>query len=147
MSQNKNTINKYYTWSKPREGVAPILSLDCCSSPLLSADWSLSNSVLVGAAVSADLVYFDLSRPSLPTEKKTVHGEGSRLVRFSRSGDSLVASVGRPGATLKVSQLRSGITIVTNQKKIIGGGCSWHLRLPYLAVGNDREIDLYKFSL
>jgi len=126
---------------------SPILSLDACTSPLLSADWSLSNSLLVVAAAFSDLVYFDLSRPSLPTERRTTHSEGGRLVRLARSTDALVASVGKPGATLKVIQHRPGLNIVSNQKKIIGGGASWHLRLPYLAVANDREIDLYKFPL
>lgn len=126
---------------------APILSLDCCSSPLLGADWCQPNSMLVAAAVFSDIVYFDLSRPSLPTERKSLHGEGARMVKFSRATDSLVATIGKPGANLKVSQHRAGLVIVSNQKKIVGGGCSWHLRLPYLAVGNDRDIDLYKFSL
>jgi len=125
----------------------PILSLDSCCSPLLDADWSRSNSTLVAAAVLADVVYFDLSRPSLPLDRRTVHRDGTRQVRFARSADSLVATVGKPGATLKVSQQKSGLVVVSNEKRIIGGGCSWHLRLPYLAVGNDREIDLYKLSL
>jgi len=126
---------------------SPILTLDCCSSPLLGADWCLSNSSLVAAAVFSDIVYFDLSKPSLPTERRSIHADGARTVSFSRSADSLVATIGKPGATLKVCQHRSRLVVVDNQKKIIGGGLSWHLRLPYLAVGNDREIDLYKLSL
>jgi nuclear pore complex protein Nup37 len=126
---------------------APIMSLDCCSSPLMSADWCLSNSLSLAAAVATDIVYFDLSRPSLPTERRGLHGEGARLVRFSRGQDTLVASVGKPTACLKVSQARGGQTLLTTQKKIVGGGLSWHLRLPYLAVGNDREIDLYRLHI
>jgi len=45
--------------------------------------------------------------------------------------------------TLHVSQHRAGQTILTSQKKIIGGGLSWLLRLTYLAVGNDMEVDLF----
>lgn len=123
---------------------APIISLDCCSSPLMSADWCLSNSLLLAAAVASDVVYFDLSRPSLPTERRSLHGDGARLVRFSRGQDTLAASLGKPAACLKVSQHRAGQTLITAHKKIIGGGLSWHLRLPYLAVGNDREVDLYR---
>ena len=81
---------------------SPILTLDCCSSPLLGADWCLSNSSLVAAAVFSDIVYFDLSKPSLPTERRSIHADGARTVSFSRSADSLVATIGKPGATLKV---------------------------------------------
>jgi len=126
---------------------SPILSLDCCSSPLQSVDWSLSNSLLVAAAVFSEIIYFDLSRPSLPTERKSAHPEGTRSLKLSRSTDSLVATVGKPGATLKVTQQKSGLVIVSQQKKIIGGGFSWHLRLPYLIVADDRQLDLYKFCL
>ena len=126
---------------------APIMSLDCCSSPLMSADWCLSNSLFLAAAVASDIVYFDMSRPSLPTERRSLHGEGARLIRFSRSQDTMAASIGKPAACLKVSQHRVGQNLLTTQKKIIGGGLSWHLRLPYLAVGNDREVDLYRLHL
>lgn len=126
---------------------SPILSLDCCASPLLGVDWCLPNSLLVAAAVFSEIIYFDLSRPSLPTERRPSHTEGTRLVKFSRSADSLVATIGKPGATLRVVQHKSCLVLVSNQKKIIGGGCSWHLRLPYLAVADDRQLDMYKFSL
>ena len=126
---------------------SPILSLDCCASPLLSADWCHANSMLVTAAVFSDVVQFDLSRPSLPTDRFSEHMEGCKLVRFSRSTDAYVASVGKPGSTLKVTQQKMRRTIMSIPKKIIGGGASWHLRIPYLAVGNDRDIDLYKISL
>ena len=81
---------------------APIMSLDCCASPLMSADWCLSNSLCLAAAVAADIVYFDLSRPSLPTERRSLHGDGARIVRFSRWADTLTASLGKPAA-VKVS--------------------------------------------
>jgi hypothetical protein len=35
--------------------------------------------------------------------------------------------------------------LVSTQQAVVGG-MSWHLRLPYLAVGNDREVSLYKIS-
>lgn len=142
VAQKSGVISLYNSSS-----YAPILSLDACSAPLLSVDWCRPNPLIVAAVAFSDVVYFDLSRPSLPSERKTVHGEGARIVKFSRSTDSLVATVGKPGCTLKVIQHRAALTLVSTQKKVIGGGCSWHLRLPYLAVGNDRQVDLYKFSL
>ena len=39
---------------------------------------SHSNSLLLAAAASMDLVQFDLSRPSLPTARRAVHSEGVR---------------------------------------------------------------------
>jgi len=125
----------------------PILSLDCCASPLSSVDWCLANSTLVSAAVFSQIVQFDLSKPSLPTDRLAEHTEGCKIVRSSRSTDAFVASVGKPGCTLKVTQQKTGLNIMSNQKRILGGGLSWHLRIPYLAVGNDRDLDLYKISL
>ena len=59
----------------------PILSVDCGLSPLLSTDWSQANSLLLAAAVSTELVMFDLSSPSLPTSRRPVHSEGARHAR------------------------------------------------------------------
>lgn len=145
VAQKSGTISMYNSVN-----YTPILSLDCCASPLLSADWCQANSLLVSAAVFSELVQFDLSRPSLPTGRLSEHAEGCKVARFSRSTDAYVASVGKPGgagATLKVTQHKTGLTILANPKKIIGGGLSWHLRIPYLSVGNDRDIDLYKIAL
>lgn len=123
----------------------PILSLDCGMSPLLGTDWCHSNSLLLAAAVSMDLVLFDLSRPSLATMRRAMHSEGARYVRCSRANDTLIATSGRPGNCLKVSHAKSSQALVSTQQSVIGG-LSWHLRLPYLAVGNDREVSLYKVS-
>lgn len=123
----------------------PILSLDCGMSPLLATDWSHSNSLLLAAAVSMDLVLFDMSRPSLATMRRPMHSEGARYVRCSRANDTLIATSGRPGNCLKVSHAKSSQALVSTQQSVVGG-LSWHLRLPYLAVGNDREVSLYKVS-
>jgi hypothetical protein len=104
----------------------------------MSADWCLSNNRCFAAAVASDIVFFDLSRPSLPTEQRSLHGDGARLVRFSRWQDTLTVS-------LKVNQHRAAKPSSPARKKIIGGSPSWHLRLPYLTVGNDREVDFYSF--
>ena len=96
---------------------SPILSLDCGGSPLLGADWCLANSSLVAAAVFSEIVFFDLTKPSLPTERRSLHADGSRSVCFSRSADTLVATIGKPGATLKVSFRNSG-TIAGNAPQV-----------------------------
>lgn len=123
----------------------PILSVDCGVAPLLSTDWSLTNSLLLTAAASVDLVMFDMSRPSLPTLRRPVHNEGARSVRISRYNDSLIATSGRPQNSLKISHTKSHQVLISTQQPVVGG-FSWHLRLPYLAVGNDREISFYKVS-
>jgi len=124
---------------------AAIMSLDCGAAPLLTTDWCLTNSLMLSAAVSTDAVVFDLSRPSVPTDKRSLHSEGCRIVRFSRQSDNLLASSGRPGYGLKVGHSKNSQALVNTSQKVVGG-MSWHLRLPYLAVGNDREISLYKVS-
>jgi len=123
----------------------PILSVDCGVAPLLSTDWSHSNALLITAAVSTELVMFDLSTPSLPTSRRHVHGEGARHTRCSRHTDSLVATAGRPGNCLKVWHSKSSGVLVSTELVVVGG-LSWHLRLPYLAVGGDREVQLFKVS-
>lgn len=42
----------------------PIMSLDCGPGPLSSADWNLTNSLLVAVAVRSDVTVWDLSKMS-----------------------------------------------------------------------------------
>lgn len=120
----------------------PILSLDCSLSPLLNIDWSEANSLHVSAVVSSELVMFDMSAPSQAMMTRTVHSEGARYVA---STDSLVATAGRPGNCVKVWHAKSGVQLLSNEMVVIGG-LSWHYKLPYLAVGGDREIHLYRIT-
>jgi len=124
---------------------AAIMSLDCGGSPLLSTDWCLNNSLMLCAAVSTDAVVFDLSRPSIPSDRRSLHSEGCRVVKFSRQSDNLLASSGRPGYGLRIGHSKNSQSLVNTSQKVVGG-MSWHCRLPYLAVGNDREISMYKIS-
>lgn len=39
-----------------------ILSLDCGQSPLMSADWCLSNTIKVGAVAGSDWLIWDITR-------------------------------------------------------------------------------------
>ena len=63
--------------------------------------------------------------------------------RCSRHSDSLVATAGRPGNCLKVWHSKSGVMLVSSEMVLVGG-MSWHSRIPYLAVGGDREVQMYK---
>jgi len=120
----------------------PIMSLDCGMSPLLSLDWSQANSLHVSCVVSSDLVTWDLSSPSQPQLSRTVHSEGARYVATS---DWLVATAGKPGNCVKVSQAKSGVQLMSSEMVVVGG-LSWHCKLPYLAVGGDREVQLFKIT-
>jgi len=120
----------------------PILSLASNLSPLLDMDWSSSNSLLVSAVGGSDLAMMDMSSPSAPLVTRTVHSDGARFVSAT---DSLVATAGRPGNSFKVWHGKSGVLLLSNDLVIIGG-LSWHQKLPYLAVGGDREVQLYKVS-
>jgi len=120
----------------------PILSLASNLSPLLDMDWSCSNSLVVVAVGGSELAMMDMSSPSAPLITRTVHSDGARHVTAT---DSLVATAGRPGNSFKVWHGKSGVLLLSNDLVIIGG-LSWHQKLPYLAVGGDREVQLYKVT-
>ena len=120
----------------------PILSLASHLSPLLDMDWSSSNSLMVSAVGGSDLAMMDMSSPSAPLVTRTVHSDGARHVSAT---DNLVATAGRPGNSFKVWHGKSGVLLLSNDLVIIGG-LSWHQKLPYLAVGGDREVQLYKVT-
>ena len=46
---------------------------------------------------------------------------------------------------LKVWHGKSGVQLLSNEMVVVGG-LSWHHKLPYLAVGGDRDVQLYKIS-
>lgn len=60
------------------------MSLDCGSGPLSCADWSLSNSLLVAAAVRSDVTVWDLSKmaPISKTYLRQVKILNHHLVAF-----------------------------------------------------------------
>nr|ACO10666.1 Nucleoporin Nup37 [Caligus rogercresseyi] len=123
----------------------PILSVDCGVGPLLSADWSLSNSLLISVALRSEWIIYDLSKPSIPMAKKKVHDDGTRVVKFSSCTDSLLTSSGQPSYALKVT--------TTNENDISPilefggrpiGGISWNIQSNYLAVGLDGFVSVHE---
>lgn len=120
----------------------PIQSLSCGQSPLLSADWSRHNNLLVGAVCGTDWLVFDVSSSSLPIERRQAHAEGARLFRWSRCHESLVATCGRPGQQLKVFNTRHQQEHVNTSLKV-AYSLSWHLNLPIVAVGGDKAVHMW----
>ncbi|XP_059153896.1 nucleoporin Nup37-like [Physella acuta] len=120
----------------------PIMSLSTGQTPLLSADWSRHNNLLVGAVAGSDWIVFDVSLSSLPIEKRQAHNEGARNFRWSRCHESLVATCGRPGRQLKVFNTRHHQTHVNTSLKV-SYGLSWHQRLPIVAVGGDKMVHFW----
>lgn len=122
-----------------------ILSVDSGCIPLMSADWSPSNSLHVAAIAAGELLVWDISRPSLPIDARPVHVEGGQLLRFSQLSDQYIATVGQADLQLKVTYIKSKHPALTASLQLVGG-LTWHFRLPYVCVGNDRKLCFWKVA-
>lgn len=120
-----------------------VLSLETSKTPLTSADWSLHNRTHVVALAGGDLIVWNTRRPSRPHEVKPIHEDGGQVVRFAPSSDSAVATIGRPGATLKVTHFKSQLPQIEAELKLFGG-LDWHYRLPYVAAASDRKLCFWR---
>lgn len=137
VAEKKGVIRMYSTIT-----LQAFMSLDCGHTPLVSADWSLTNELRVAALAATDWFVFDTSRSSWPLESKQAHSEGGRLVRWSRSHDHMLATTGRPGCQLKVFNIRANQVVFSTDLKITNGLC-WHSRMSLVAVGRDRQAVLF----
>lgn len=108
----------------------PILSLHCGTEPLLTADWSISNSLLISAAVRSEIMFFDLSKMAAVTKKKT-SGDIIKSIKLSPFSDHLVAIASQPDFNVQVANMRSNQTITILQKEPISG-ISWFQKKPLL---------------
>ncbi|XP_069685180.1 nucleoporin Nup37 [Periplaneta americana] len=122
-----------------------ILSFDSGNVPLMAADWSASNSLRVAAVAAGELLVWDVSKPSRPVEMRPVHVEGGQLLRFSQLSDQHIATVGQPDLQLKITHIKTKHPVLTASLQLIGG-LTWHFRLPYVCVGNDRKLCLWKVA-
>ncbi|KAL5011130.1 hypothetical protein ScPMuIL_013435 [Solemya velum] len=135
----KNGIIKIFSLSAQQQ----IMSLDCGQIPLLAADWSKSNCLLIGAVAGSDWMTFDTSVSSQPTEKRQAHTEGANGFAWSRSQENVLATMGRPGRQVKAFNIRHHqVSLCITQP--IAYGLSWHYKLPFLAVGGDRKVHIYR---
>ncbi|KAG0429448.1 hypothetical protein HPB47_023630 [Ixodes persulcatus] len=87
----------------------PLMSLDTGpqGAPLLSADWSVCNSLLLGAVAGPSWFLWETARSSRPLEQKVAHPGGGTDFRFSHVHEALCATRGFPGNQVRVLNLRT----------------------------------------
>uniref|UniRef100_A0A1B6DC57 Nucleoporin Nup37 n=1 Tax=Clastoptera arizonana TaxID=38151 RepID=A0A1B6DC57_9HEMI len=122
-----------------------ILSFDTNMVPLMDADWSPSNCYRVAAIVAGNLVIWDTTRPSRPIESRALHPDGGRFLRYSPQSDHHIATIGQPDNTLKIIHTNMKHPAINATLKL-AGGLTWMFRLPYICVGVDRSICLWKVA-
>lgn len=121
-----------------------IMSLDSGTVPLTSADWA-PNPLKVVCLAAGELLIWDVSRPSRPTESRSLYVEVGLIAKFSPSNDNLVASLGRPDNLLKVTDLRTKQVALCGRVSLTGG-LTWHHKLPYICAGSDRELYIWRIN-
>ncbi|KAK5643283.1 hypothetical protein RI129_007128 [Pyrocoelia pectoralis] len=121
----------------------PILSLEF-GKPLSAAHWSPSDSQVICSLHLGELVVWDLSHPSLPTNSKLLHTVDGGYLKINGTGE-LVAFVNRLEGFVKVALINS------QQQRLCASldlptSLSWHFRLPLLCVANDNKLCFWKIS-
>lgn len=77
---------------------------------------------------------------SRAAESKTLHEDGGLALKYSPNVQKF-ASIGRPGVTLKVSDLKSDTPQLVTSLKLFGG-LSWHQR--YVCAADDTKLCFWK---
>jgi len=138
MVAEKKGIIRFFSISNQQ----PILSLDTGAAPLLSADWSPSNLLRVAALAGSDWFLFDTSRSSRPIDSHPVHPGGGRLIRWSKSHDHLIATMGAPGSQVRVLNAKTGQEVISADLQI-ANDLSWHFCVPLVAIGGDKKVIIW----
>ncbi|CAN7938537.1 unnamed protein product [Ixodes hexagonus] len=142
VAEKRGTLRLYnaLTWQ-------PLMSLDTggLGSPLLSADWSVCNSILLGATAGPNWFLWETARSSRPLEHKAVHPSGATDFRFSHIHEALCATRGYPGNQVKVLNLKTG-QVLLSRNQPVGCGVSWHHKLPIVAYGGDGRVCLFRVT-
>ncbi|KAK7598173.1 hypothetical protein V9T40_006408 [Parthenolecanium corni] len=121
----------------------PVLSLESDVFPLNNVDWSPSNHCKVASVARGYLLVWDTSKSCYPVMKQLIHAEGSKHVRFCNQNENIVATIGSPGHTLNVTNLKTKFPINVAKLKL-SSNVSWHYRLPYVCVGVDNSLCFWK---
>ncbi|XP_054159691.1 nucleoporin Nup37-like [Oppia nitens] len=138
IAEKKGTI-RFYDCQTQR----PLLSCDCNRYPLLSADWSPTNSLSIACVSSSDIYFWDTSLSSLPIEQRRGHLNGSQAIKFFDA--NIIATRGRPNSTVRVENLKTK-QVLLNELMKAGAGIAWNCKLPILAVGANKCVHIFRFS-
>uniref|UniRef100_A0A023FA64 Putative nucleoporin 37 n=1 Tax=Triatoma infestans TaxID=30076 RepID=A0A023FA64_TRIIF len=122
-----------------------IMSLRSQASPLLSLDWSPSDSSYVSAMCGGNLVIWYIPNPSSPFYEQLVHPEGGFHVKFLPLSEQKLVSLGAPDNTLKLfSTTKRYPQTITTLK--LAHGLTCHHHLPYICVGVDNLMYIWNIS-
>jgi len=122
----------------------PILSLHCGAEPLMTADWSLSNSLLIAAAVRSDLILFDMSKMAVVSKRKSVQ-DIVKNIKMAPFSEYMIATSAQPNYSVQITNMRSNQTIPILQKEPIAG-IAWLKRNQVLIVAHNEKITAYQLS-
>jgi len=121
----------------------PIISLYSTGEPLLSSDWSLSNSLIIAAVVRSEMTVFDTSK-MVPITKKKLSQDIVKCIRISPFNEALIASCS--SFNVEVINLRMGNQAIPIVQKEPVSAISWHPKNPILVVGYNEKIGVFHIS-
>ncbi|ETN67750.1 nucleoporin Nup37 [Anopheles darlingi] len=123
-----------------------MLSVESDTNPLSYVDWSLQNSAYITAMARGNIFVWDLKNSSWPIENKPLHDECGNVAKFAPHSEHIVATIGRPKATLKVMHIKNKMPQIEAKLMLYGGLC-WHYQLPYVVAASDRKLCFWKVTL
>lgn len=121
----------------------PIISLYCGTEPLLSADWSLSNSLIIAAVVRSELTVFDTSK-MVPITKKKLSQDIVKCIRISPFNEALIATCNVD--SVEVINLRTNQAIPIVQKEPVSAISAICPKKHILVVGYNEKIGVFHIS-
>ncbi|XP_064397452.1 nucleoporin Nup37-like isoform X2 [Halichondria panicea] len=119
----------------------PIMCLETGTAPLMSVDWSPSNSLYVGGVASGSWFVWDVSQSSRPLECRSVYQGPSSLFSWCPQSEGVFATVGL-GRQLKVHHLGHQKIPISCDLPVVTD-ISWHARIPLLAAAVDKQLHFW----
>lgn len=123
-------------------GGTAVISFRSKGSPLVSLDWSPSDSQYISGICGGNLVIWYVCNPSVPYYEKLVHPDGGFYVKFSPMCSQTLVTLGSPDFSLKVLSKGKPFprTIATMKA---ASSLSFHQHLPYIAVGLKKNVYIW----
>lgn len=75
----------------------PIRTIECLSSPLMQADWSLVNGTKVGAVAGNNWAWWDIRHSSLPVAVGVAHSAPAVGFKWCKVADNLFSTLSCSG--------------------------------------------------